>query len=110
MILLQNTFQIIQGSDNPPNFFIFLGIAAGVIVILLVVGSIVNRRRAPRTPREQAQYSRFVFNRTAKAMGLPSVHADTLQTLVLACKVKQPFLVFSSTGFLTTCCARASTP
>jgi c-di-GMP-binding flagellar brake protein YcgR len=100
MILLQNNFQIIRGANTPSNIYLYLGIGLGVVVVLIVIGSIMNRRRGPRSPQEQAQYSRFVFGRTAKAMGLPGVHADTLQTLVNACKVKQPFLVFSNTGLL----------
>jgi c-di-GMP-binding flagellar brake protein YcgR len=100
MILLQNTFQIIRGSTTTPTMYIYLGIGLAVLIVLIVIGAVVNKRRVPRSPQEQAQYSRFVFSRTAKAMGLPGVHADTLQTLVLACKVKQPFLVFSSAGLL----------
>ncbi len=100
MILLQTSFQIIRGGGDSSAALPYIGIAIGVIVVLIVIGSIVSRRRAPRTPKEQAQYSHFVFNRTAKAMGLPAAHADALQTLVRACKVKQPFLVFSSTSLL----------
>jgi c-di-GMP-binding flagellar brake protein YcgR len=100
MTLLQTSFQIIRGSNTPSNLYLYLGIGFGVLVALIIIGSIVSRRRVPRSPEEQAQYSHFVFSRTAKAMGLPSVHADTLQNLVRACKVKQPFLVFSSTGLL----------
>ncbi len=100
MTLLQTSFQIIRGSNTPPNLPLYLGIGFGALVVLIVIGAVVNRRRGPRSPAEQAQYSHFVFARTAKAMGLPSVHADTLQNLVRACKVKQPFLIFSSTGLL----------
>ncbi len=98
MILMQTSYSLLA-SENP-HALLFLAIGIGFVVALIAVGSIVSRSRTPRTPEEQAKYSRFVFRRTAKAMGLPNPHADMLQYLVKACKVKQPFLVFTSPGLL----------
>ena len=100
MILLQTgTFRIIGGAANS-NMIIYFGLALAVVIGLILVGAFLNRRSRPRTAAEQQKYSSAVFRRTAKALGLPAPHVELLENLVRACKVKQPFLVFTSAGLL----------
>ena len=78
----------------------YFGIAVVVVVALILVGALLSRRSRARSPAEIQQYSSGVFRRTAKAMGLLTTHVDILENLVRVCKVKQPFLLFSSAGLL----------
>jgi len=75
-----------------------LGLAAAVA--LLLVASLISRRRVPRTDAELQRYNSGIFRRTAKSLGLPEPHVAMLENLVRLCKVKQPFLVFSSASLL----------
>jgi c-di-GMP-binding flagellar brake protein YcgR len=98
--ILQAGFRFInpdQGTPMDPLWFIAI---FGGIVILLLVGALVNRSRRGRTPEEMQRYSRRLFRRTAKTMGLSAPQADTLERLVEATKIRQPFLVFTSPSLL----------
>ncbi len=98
MILMQAGYSLL--ASESPHALLYFAIGIGSLVILLFIGALVNRRRMPTSPDEQAKYSHFVFRRTARSMGLPNSHAETLGKLVQACKLRQPFLVFSSSGLL----------
>jgi c-di-GMP-binding flagellar brake protein YcgR len=99
MILLATMdYKLIGGGDQ--NTLLYFGIAIGVVVVLILVGTLVSRRRGPRTAAETAKYSSALFRRTGRAMGLPAAHVEALETLVRITKVKQPFLVFTSAGML----------
>jgi hypothetical protein len=78
----------------------YFGFALLGVVSLILIGAMLSRRRRPRTVAEVQKYSSGVFRREAKAMGLPGPHIDMLENLVRVCKVKQPMLVFSSSGLL----------
>jgi c-di-GMP-binding flagellar brake protein YcgR len=98
MILLQAS-PVVTGSGGT-SLILYFGIAILGVVSLILVGVVFSRRSRARTPAEQQQYSSAVFRRTAKAMGLLPPHIDMLENLVRVCKLKQPFLVFSSAGLL----------
>jgi c-di-GMP-binding flagellar brake protein YcgR len=97
LVLLQTDYGAIAGSGSNVLYFI-LGIVG--VAVLIFIAVLVNRSRSSAGNMEQALYSGVQFRRNAKAMGLAGPHADLLQNLVLASKVKQPFLVFSSAGLL----------
>lgn len=99
MILLQ-TGDLYRGANPNPNMIIYF--AAGVVgvVALLLIGALISRGRAPRSAASLQRYNSGVFRRTAKALGLPEAHVAMLENLVRACKVKQPFLVFTSASLL----------
>jgi c-di-GMP-binding flagellar brake protein YcgR len=98
MILLQADYNLSGSQTSNPVIYFAVGI--GLVVVLLLVGFLIDRARRPRTPDETVRYSGSLFRRTARAMGLPSPHADLLQKLVEVSKVKQAFLVFSSPSLL----------
>jgi c-di-GMP-binding flagellar brake protein YcgR len=100
MILLQTSPGYSLLAPENPRGILYFGIGIGVLVVVLIIGSLINRTRVPRGPEAQARYSSFVFRRTARSMGLSSIQADILLNLVQMCKVKQPFLIFTSSGLL----------
>jgi len=85
---------------SDPNMFLYFALGFAGIVALLLVASLISRRRSPRTEGELQRYNSAVFRRTAKSLGLPEPHAAMLENMVRLCKVKQPFLVFSSASLL----------
>jgi c-di-GMP-binding flagellar brake protein YcgR len=100
MSILLQTGDIFRGASPDSRMILYFGIALVGVVALILVGAMLSRRSRARTPAEIQQYSSAVFRRTAKAMGLPAPHIDLLDNLVRVCKVKQPFLLFSSSGLL----------
>jgi c-di-GMP-binding flagellar brake protein YcgR len=100
MIVLQTGFRFINPVDAPQtNWVLFVAILGGLAVLILL-GTLISRSRRGRTPEEMRRYNRHLFRRTAKSMGLTSVQAETLERLVEATKIRQPFLVFSSPALL----------
>ena len=101
MIALQTAYQFLGGPGSSSRSIIisFAAVIAGV-ALLILVAAIINRRSRPRTAADEARYSSTAFRRTAKSLGLPPAHVDMLENLVIACKVKQPTLVFTSVGLL----------
>jgi c-di-GMP-binding flagellar brake protein YcgR len=87
-------------AQETPKTVLYIGIGIGALIVVLIIGYLVNRNRIPREPEAQRRYSAFVFRRTARSMGLSSLHSDILLNLVQLCKVRQPFLVFTSSGLL----------
>ena len=85
---------------SDPNLFLYFAIGFAGIVALLLVASLISRRRALRAGDALQRYNSGVFRRTAKSLGLPEPHVAMLENLVRLCKVKQPFLVFSSASLL----------
>ena len=100
MILLQERFRFITPTSDPGQNVIWFGVILGALALLILVGVLVGRARRGRTPEEMRRYSRHVFRRTAKSLGLTPPQCDTLDRLVEAVKVRQPFLVFSSPALL----------
>ncbi|MBE3132000.1 MAG: hypothetical protein IMZ55_00875, partial [Acidobacteria bacterium] len=99
MILLATmNYKLIGSADQ--NTLLYFAVAIGAVVVLIVVGTIVSRRRRPRTAAEAATYSSALFRRTGRSMGLAAQHVEALENLVRITKVKQPFLVFTSAGML----------
>jgi hypothetical protein len=80
--------------------FVFLLVAGIVILFLIVGGVIVSRRRSYADPESRRRYSRQVFQKMARNLGLSRIHIEYLEYLVRVCKVQQPFLVFSNPGLL----------
>jgi c-di-GMP-binding flagellar brake protein YcgR len=100
MSILLQAGDIFRGANPDSHMILYFGIALVGVVVLILIGAMLSRRSRARTPAEIQQYSSAVFRRTAKAMGLPAPHVDLLDNLVRVCKVKQPFLLFSSAGLL----------
>ena len=99
MILLATmNYKLIGSADQ--NTLLYFAVAIGAVVVLILIGSLVSRRRRPRTAAEAATYSSALFRRTGRSMGLPAQHVEALENLVRITKVKQPFLVFTSAGML----------
>ncbi len=78
----------------------FLLVAGIAVLILIVGGVVVSRRRRYVDPEARRRYSRQVFYKMARNLGLSKIHIDYLEYLVRVCKVQQPFLVFSNPGLL----------
>ncbi len=97
MILLQTRY--LEASQSP-QVAIYVGIGIFVVAALVVLGVLIGRARAPRSPADVARYSSSVFRRTGRALGLPATHVEALEALVLATKVRQPFLVYTNAGLL----------
>jgi len=86
-------------ADNRTTITFLL--VAGIVVLFLIVGGlIVSRRRLRTDPESRRRYSRQVFYKMARNLGLSKIHIDYLEYLVRVCKVQQPFLVFSNPGLL----------
>ncbi len=100
MTLLQVAGQYGIAPSADPNIFLYFVLGFAGIVALLLVASLVSRRRTPRTHLQLQRYNSAVFRRTAKSLGLPEPHVVMLENMVRAGKVKQPFLVFSSASLL----------
>jgi c-di-GMP-binding flagellar brake protein YcgR len=100
MTMLQVAGQYGIAPSLDPNLFLYFALGFAGIVALLLVASLISRRRAPRTEADLQRYNSAVFRRTAKSLGLTEPHVAVLENLVRACKVKQPFLVFSSASLL----------
>jgi c-di-GMP-binding flagellar brake protein YcgR len=100
VIILQAGFRFINPGQGSETNWIWFVVTLGGLAVLIVIGSLVNRSRRGRTPEEMQRYSRHLFRRTAKSMGLTPVQVETLERLVAATKIRQPFLVFSSAGML----------
>jgi c-di-GMP-binding flagellar brake protein YcgR len=101
VILLQTAYRFLGGPGGSSSSIIisFVAVIAGV-ALLILVAAIINRRNRPQTAADLQRYSRAAFRRMAKTYGLPQAHAEMLENLVRACKVKQPALVFTSAGLL----------
>jgi c-di-GMP-binding flagellar brake protein YcgR len=99
VILLQYGPRLISGLGDPRTYLYF-GIGILGIVALIVIGTMISRRAGPRIPTDPARFSNASFRRTAKALGLTAAHVDMLENLVRVCKLKQPFLLFTSTTLL----------
>jgi len=99
MFLLETMGYKLFGSADQ-NTLLYFAVAIGAVVVLILVGTIVSKRRRPRTAAEAATYSSVLFRRTGRSMGLPAAHVEALENLVRITKVKQPFLVFTSAGML----------
>jgi len=103
MILLQFNWQQVGGEYSGPSLYLYFGIAVAGIAVLVLIGTIVARRRGgagPRSAADAAQYSSALFKRAGRSMGLTGPQVDLLENLVRVCKVKQPLLVFTSAGLL----------
>jgi c-di-GMP-binding flagellar brake protein YcgR len=98
-ILLQSEYKFFQEADTR-TIWIF-GIIVAAFLVLLVIGSVISRRRnAHLSPEQRKKYNRFVFARMAREAGLQKEHVEILDYLIRTCRVMQPFLIFSSPGLL----------
>ncbi len=99
MIFLQTKYKFLATADTK-SIWIF-GIVMLGFIILLVVGSIMSGRSQGGRGKAQTQrYSKHIFRQMAKSIGLNKVQIEFLEKLVLATKVRQPMLIFSSAGLL----------
>jgi c-di-GMP-binding flagellar brake protein YcgR len=98
-VLLQYYRPFLPAANNR-NTATSLVIAGAVVLLLIVGGVIVSRRRRYLGPEARRKYSRQVFYKMARNLGLSKIHIDYLEYLVRVCKVQQPFLVFSNPGLL----------
>lgn len=100
MIVLQAGFQFLTPDQAGRTDVAWFAAVFGGVVLLILVGALVSRSRRGRSPEEMRRYGRHLFRRTAKSLGLTAVQAETLERLVEATKIRQPFLVFSSPALL----------
>jgi c-di-GMP-binding flagellar brake protein YcgR len=99
VILLQTKYNFLASPDRR-SILIFLVIAA-VFVGIIILGGILSRRRNRNIdPVQRRKYGRYVFHRMAKNIGLQKHHIEILENLIRVCSVRQPFLIFSSSGLL----------
>ncbi len=100
-ILLQGSggYRFFQQADSR-TLWIF-GAVVLISLALLALAALNNRRRNRHLdPEQRRRYNRFVFSRMGRELGLQKEQIETLANLVEACKVMQPFLVFSNPGLL----------
>ncbi len=100
MIVLQTGFRFIGTGEDSAQNLVWFGVIVGALALLILIGALVSRARRGRTPEEMQRYSRHLFRRTAKSLGLTPPQIEALDRLVEAVKVRQPFLVFSSASLL----------
>ncbi len=100
MILLQAGGPNLGAPNLAPGMFVYFAIAVGVVIVLILVGTVLSRRSRPSATETAEKISSAVFRREAKRMGLTGNAVDVLDNLVRMCKVKQPLLVFTSTSLL----------
>jgi len=95
VILLQTGGSILGTGANAGDFLTF-GTAVAATAALILVGTLIARRRRARSGGDPGSYSSAVFRRTGKAIGLTHPQVEALEDLVRRSKVKQPYLVFTS--------------
>jgi c-di-GMP-binding flagellar brake protein YcgR len=99
VILLQTQYKFLASPDRR-SILIFLVIAV-VFIGIIIIGGILSRRRYRHfDPEQRRKYGRYVFHRMAKNIGLQKHHIEILEYLIRVCNVRQPFLIFSSSGLL----------
>jgi c-di-GMP-binding flagellar brake protein YcgR len=78
------------------------------IIIFLAIGSRASKKRSAYSGKaSKKKYSRWVFHRLARNAGLSSNLIRTLDNLIKAYKVREPFLIFSNNRLLDTLLNRA---
>ena len=98
-VLLQTGTQFLPTPDS--RSVSLFGILAGAVVLILVVGGVViSRGRRHLDAEGQRRYSRQLFQRMARNIGLGKIHVDYLEYLIRVCKVQQPLLIFTNSGLL----------
>ena len=98
-LILQTKYQFLAKTETK-SIWIFVAVIVG-FAALLIIGSILGGRRGRSLdPEQRRKYSRYVFRKMAKDIGLQKHHTEDLEYLIRVCKVKQPFLIFSSAGLL----------
>jgi hypothetical protein len=100
MILLQAGREILGGGGAGPSLYLTFGAGVVVVAIILFIGTIIARRRAPRSAADLARYSSSMFRRAGRDVGLTPPQIQALENLVRATKVARPFLVFTNPGLL----------
>jgi c-di-GMP-binding flagellar brake protein YcgR len=99
VILLQTSYEFLSSPDTR-SIWIFIIIVA-VFIGIIVLGGLLSRRRTRNLdPEHRRRYGRYVFQRMAKNIGLQKHHIEILEYLIRVCGVRQPYLLFSSTGLL----------
>jgi len=99
VILLQTHYNFFASPDRR-SILISLVIAAAFIGIIILGGALSRRRNRKFDPEQRRKYGRYVFQRMAKNIGLQRHHIEILEYLIRVCSVRQPFLIFSSSGLL----------
>ncbi|MBA7618863.1 hypothetical protein ES703_26195 [subsurface metagenome] len=98
-VLLKTQYQFLAQTSSR-SIWIFAAVALG-FVFLLILGSILaGRRGSAMNPDQRRKYSRYVFRKMARDIGLQKNHLNILEYLIRVCRVKQPFLIFSNAGLL----------
>jgi hypothetical protein len=98
-VILKLEYDLMAKSDTR-SMWIFLAIILLFLIILIVGRRMGGRGNTRLSPEQRRKYNKFVFRRMARDIGLQKSHTEMLDYLVRACKVKQPFLVFSNAGLL----------
>ena len=98
-LLLQSRIQFWPEQDTTT---VVIGvILVGAFALILILGTLMGRRnRGKVSSTRRKKYSHYVFQRTAANAGMTKEQVNQLEKLVLRCKVKQPFLIFSNSGLL----------
>jgi c-di-GMP-binding flagellar brake protein YcgR len=99
VILLQTQYEFLARPDTR-SILIFVVIAAVFIGIIILGGLLTRRRTRHLDPARRRRYGRYVFHRMARSLGLQKHHIEILEYLIRVCGVRQPFLIFSSSGLL----------
>ncbi len=99
MILLRTRYDFLSSPDTR-SIWIFIIIASVFIGIIILGGLISRRKTGSLDPERRRRYGRHVFQRMAKNIGLQKHHIEILEYLIRVCAVRQPFLIFSSSGLL----------
>ena len=101
MIVLQSAYQFFGGPGTTQSSIIisFVAVLVG-IALLILVAVLINRGNRPRTAAEEEASSGASFRRAARSFGLPAAHVAMLENLVRVTKVKQPTMIFRSSGLL----------
>ena len=98
-VILKLEYDLMAKSDTR-SMWIFLAIILVFLIILIIGRRMSGRGNIRLSPEQRRKYNKFVFRRMARDIGLQKSHTEMLDYLVKACKVKQPFLVFSNAGLL----------
>jgi len=98
-ILLQTRYQFLPAPDS--RSVSHFGIIAAVVVLVLVVGGVlISRKRQYLDAEGRRRYSRALFVKMAKSLGLGQIHINYLEYLIRVCRVGQPLLLCTNPGRL----------
>ena len=96
LFILQTKYQFLDIPDTQ-SIWIFVVIIVVVVALLIIAPLLRNRSSRTATRRK---HSRYLFRQMARSTGLQKQHISALETLIKTHKIREPYLIFSSSKVL----------